>query len=172
MKYVLHTKQSERSGLLSASLIPINDVFSFASEVEWWVWFSVAIALLCSVLWSREMLVGLKNQSYVKRLFVFTGIGIIVLIFAYIFNKPTLIAPVGIGTVAHLVAGIVDEFRQKTYFAYQRLIRIIRAVLGTLVLSFLFALVFGWVYIMIPILLLTSMVVVRYSVFKSNNGYI
>ncbi len=158
----------------SDSVIPASlggNVFdSISCNNEWSVWILVLFALLFSVMWSKDMMANLSAQTSVKRFYVLSIVGVIVFLIALSKNTGSWIMPVGIGTMAIVVATIVDIMRSDTEHAEGRYSRTVKALLGTLFTTLVFAFIFGWTCSVVPVFLAIVLIAIRYSLLKNKNA--
>jgi hypothetical protein len=150
------------------ALVSINSAFTAGVYgTEWYVWFFVGMALFFAVFWSREKLESMQSYYHVRRLYGIAGVGIAVLLVAILSEKTSLLVPVGMGTTAIVLAGIVDIIRPALISAHQRLLHIMQAIIATLTGGLFLATVLDWKSSYIPLTVLIVALVIRYVVFKS-----
>lgn len=134
---------------------------------EWSVWFFVGFALFFAVLWSREKIENMQSYYHVRRLYGIAGLGFAVMLIAIFTGNASLLVPVGMGTLAIVIAGIVDLIRPMLISAPQRLLHIMQAILVTLLAELLMAFALGWDSSFVPLGVLTLSLMIRYVVYKS-----
>ena len=158
----------------SDTVIPValgKNVFdSVSCNNEWSVWILVLFALLFSVMWSKDMMANLSTQTSVKRFYVLSIVGIIIFLIALSKNAGSWIMPVGIGTMAIVVANIVDIIRGDVPDVIGRYSRVVKALLGTLFIALVFAFIFDWTCSVVPVFLAIVLIAIRYSLLKNKNA--
>jgi hypothetical protein len=134
---------------------------------EWFVWFFVAVALFFAVLWSREKLENMQSYYHVRRLYGLASLGFVAVLVTIFTGKVSLLVPVGMGTLAIVIAGIVDVIRPALISAQQRLLHSIQAIIVTLLAELLMAFALGWERSLLPLSTLILALMIRYVVYKN-----
>lgn len=130
---------------------------------EWWVWVFVLVVLLIAVTWPKELAAKLSSQSSIKRLYVIAASGLVIFVIALIRESGHWILPIGLGTIAIIVATIVDILRtHEGDDASVRLSRISTTLIVTLLVSLLLAIVLAWTCTILPLIVIIAILTVRY----------
>ncbi len=159
--------ENDNSDSVAPASLGENVFDSVSCNNEWSVWILVLFALLFVVMWPKDMMANLSAQTSVKRFYVLSVTGVIVFLIALSKNASSWIIPVGIGTMAIVVATIVDIIRSETEHVDGRYSRTVKALLGTLFVTLVFSFIFGWTCSVVPVFLAIVLIAIRYSLLKN-----
>jgi hypothetical protein len=136
-------------------------------NIAWWIWILVIVAFLIITTWTRELLTHLTAQDSIKRLYVFSVAGVVVFFIALFTNSTEWILPMGVGTLAVIIATIVDAMQTREGdVGHVRLVRIIISLISVLLATLLVALVLEWTCAIIPLVVSIIILAIRYALHK------
>jgi hypothetical protein len=111
---------------------------------------------------------NLTSESVVKRLYILSGAGVFVFLIVILNDAETWVVPIGIGTIAVIIATITDVIRSVDGVeADKRLIRVIRSLYITLWVALLFAFILGWTCSIAAIIITALILMYREKMVKN-----
>jgi hypothetical protein len=137
-----------------------------ACNDKWSVWVLILMALLLAVVWPKELLDSLSPEKTVKRLYVLSIVGVLTFFVAVAKSSNSWILPVGIATVAFILATITDVLRKGKSTANSRLMAVVRTLMIVFAVGVAFAIVLGWSCSILPMLIAVFGLAVRYTLHK------
>lgn len=151
----------------SVALFSLGNAFkSDICNDGWSVWVLVLIALWFAVVWPKELFMNLSHSESIKRLYVLSISGIVVFFIAIAKNSDAWIIPIGIGTVAFIMATIADILRKENSTVESRLMMVVKVLIAVFVVALFFALVLKWICSVLPILIAIITLIIRYALYK------
>ncbi len=157
---------AEEAGSVAAATTEESSATDDGCNNIWIVWALVLAALIGATCFSKEAREALGSHDSMKRLYIVSGVGVVVFFIAVTKQSSLWVVPVGVGTIALLIAAIGDVLRPATRGAAERIAQASFTILTTIGVALIFSFFLDQFCSVVPLLLMVIILAVRHAVIR------